>query len=50
MDDEGCFLPFGAILAAILSYALNQSILWAIFHFLLGWIYIAYVVITKFIF
>lgn len=28
--------------AVILSYATNKSILWAIFHFICGWIYVVY--------
>lgn len=29
-------------IAAGLSYAINKSISWAILHFFLGWIYLAY--------
>lgn len=32
----------GAWLAAFVSYSVNHSILWAIFHFLCGWSYIIY--------
>ena len=32
----------GSIIAVLLSYSVNSSILWAIFHFFLGWIYVVY--------
>lgn len=41
---ENISVTFGLFpfLAAFLSYATNHSILWAIFHFMCGGIYIAY--------
>lgn len=30
------------ILSAMISYYYNKSILWAIFHFIFGWIYMIY--------
>lgn len=38
-------IMFGTSLAMILSYAKWQSILWAIFHGLLSWLYVAYYII-----
>lgn len=35
----------GAWTAAFVSYSANHSILWAIFHFLCGWAYLAYRVV-----
>lgn len=32
----------GCALGGGLSYAYNQSILWAILHYMLGWAYVAY--------
>lgn len=32
----------GAALAMIISWSLNQSILWAILHGLFGWLYVIY--------
>jgi len=40
-------LSFGSALAMILSYARNESILWAILHGILSWIYVIYVAILK---
>jgi hypothetical protein len=37
----------GTIIAAVISYVTNQSILWAILHGFLAWIYIIYYVITR---
>lgn len=32
----------GGVLAMIISWSLNKSILWALIHGILGWIYIVY--------
>lgn len=40
-------LTIGNIIAAILSWSANQSILWACFHCVLGWIYVIYYAIWK---
>jgi len=40
-------ISFGSALAMILSYAKNGSILWAIIHGLLSWIYVVYRVIID---
>jgi hypothetical protein len=40
-------IGFGACLAIVISWSLHQSILWAIFHGILGWIYVVYYVITR---
>ena len=37
----------GGIIAAIISWALNQHIGWAIVHFLCGWIYILYAAFAR---
>jgi len=34
---------FGSALAIAISYANNHSILWAIIHGILGWLYVIYV-------
>ena len=36
------FGGIGCALGGGLSYAYNQSILWAILHYMLGWAYVAY--------
>jgi len=38
----GHFWMFGSALAMVLSYAHNSSILWAIVHGILSWLYILY--------
>ena len=37
----------GSIIAVVLSWSRNQSVLWAIIHGLLNWIYVIYFVITR---
>ena len=36
----------GTIIAVVLSWSRNKSILWAIIHGILGWLYIIYVLIA----
>ncbi|MHC5201325.1 hypothetical protein [Myroides sp. LJL119] len=40
-------ITIGSILAVYLSWQRNHSILWAIIHFFLGWIYVIYYALTK---
>jgi hypothetical protein len=40
-------ISFGSALAMVLSYAKNASILWAIVHGLLSWIYVVYRIIAD---
>jgi hypothetical protein len=35
-------ITFGSALAIAISWSMNHSILWAIFHGLLSWIYVIY--------
>lgn len=37
----------GCILSAILSYALNKSLVWMILHAIFGWYYILYAVLVR---
>lgn len=37
----------GSVLAIVISWSLHQSILWAIFHGLCGWLYVAYFALTR---
>ena len=39
------YIGIGSVLAVVISWMANQSILWAIFHGLLGWLYVIYWVI-----
>ena len=40
-------IGFGTALAIAISWTKNQSILWAIFHGILSWIYVIYYAITR---
>lgn len=40
-------IGIGTILAIVISWSRNQSILWAIIHGLLGWLYVIYALIVK---
>ena len=35
-------LSFGSALAIVISYTANKSILWAIFHGFLSWLFVVY--------
>ena len=35
-------IGFGSALAMVISFSVNRSILWAIIHGLLGWIYVVF--------
>lgn len=37
----------GGIVAVVLSWIVNKSIIWAILHFFAGWIYVIYWALTK---
>jgi hypothetical protein len=43
----GSSLGFGAMLAIVMSWTLNKSIIWAIIHGILGWIYVIYYMIAH---
>lgn len=38
---------FGSTLAIAISFTTHKSVLWAILHGLLGWIYVLYYVLTR---
>jgi hypothetical protein len=40
-------ISFGAALAIAISWSANQSILWAIIHGILSWIYVVYYALTR---
>ena len=40
-------ITFGCALAIAISWSVNKSILWAIIHGLLGWIYVIYYAVFK---
>jgi hypothetical protein len=37
----------GSALAVVISWSLNQSILWALLHGFFGWIYVIYFAVTR---
>ena len=39
-------IGLGTIIAVVLSWSRNKSILWAIIHGILGWLYVLYVIIA----
>lgn len=38
---------FGSALAMVISWSVNHSILWAIVHGLLSWLYVIYFALTR---
>jgi hypothetical protein len=43
----GCTVSFGGVVAAMISYKINQSLGWAFLHLCLGWLYVAYALIFR---
>ncbi len=37
----------GTIIAVVISWSRNKSILWAIIHGILGWLYVIYAIFVK---
>lgn len=37
----------GTIIAVVISWSRNKSILWAIIHGILGWLYVIYALLTS---
>ena len=40
-------ISFGSALAIVISWSIHQSILWAIFHGVLSWVYVVWHVFTR---
>lgn len=40
-------ISFGSVLAIVMSWTANKSVLWAIAHGVIGWIYVIYYVLFK---
>ncbi|MBM3907378.1 MAG: hypothetical protein FJ363_04760 [Gemmatimonadetes bacterium] len=40
-------ISFGSALAIAISWSANKSILWAILHGVLSWIYVVYYALTR---
>jgi hypothetical protein len=43
----GTGIGIGSVLAIVLSWSANKSILWAIIHGFLSWFYVIYYVLVK---
>jgi hypothetical protein len=43
----GSSIGFGAVLAIVMSWTANKAIFLAIFHGILGWIYVIYYLLVK---
>lgn len=43
----GSGFGLGALLAVILSWSVNHSVIWCIIHFFCGWIYVFYWLIFR---
>lgn len=40
-------IGLGTIIAVVISWSRNKSILWAIVHGILGWLYVIYALLVK---
>ena len=40
-------VTFGSAMAVAISWSVNKSILWAIFHGVLSWFYVIYYALTR---
>lgn len=40
-------IGLGTIIAVVISWSRNKSILWAIIHGILGWLYVIYALIVR---
>ncbi|ERJ13757.1 hypothetical protein [Haloplasma contractile] len=40
-------VSFGSVLAIVISYVAWKSVFWAIFHGILGWIYVIYYLLVH---
>lgn len=38
-------IGFGSVLAMVISFNVNQSVIWAIVHGILSWLYVIYYVL-----
>lgn len=43
----GPSIGLGTIIAVVVSWSRNKSILWAIIHGLLGWLYVIYAILFR---
>ncbi len=43
----GSGIGIGTIIAIVASWSRNHSVLWAIVHGMLGWLYVIYYIVTR---
>jgi uncharacterized membrane protein YoaK (UPF0700 family) len=43
----GSGISLGAVIAVVLSWTVNKSILWCILHAICGWLYVVYWIFTH---
>lgn len=43
-------IGLGSVIAVVISWSVNHSILWAIIHGFFGWLYVIYYFITRVLF
>jgi hypothetical protein len=46
-SSSSCGIGFGSVVAAVISWALNHSFWWCVFHLILGWVYVLYAVFFR---
>jgi hypothetical protein len=46
-NNDGTGIGIGGVIAILISWHLNHSIIWCIIHGLFGWLYVIYVLIFK---
>lgn len=47
MNGKFLGIGFGSIIAVFLSWTTWHSLLWAVIHGILGWLYVIYYVVTQ---
>ena len=40
-------IGLGSVIAVVISWSLNKSVLWAIIHGLFGWLYVVYYALVR---
>lgn len=49
MENHTSGITLGTLIAVLISWTANKSILWAIVHGLLSWIYVIYYLVVKYV-
>jgi hypothetical protein len=42
MENKSAGIGLGTVIAVIISWSVNKSVLWAIIHGIFGWLYVLY--------